>query len=333
MSFCVVLSAGLLLTVLRSRGWQGRLLWLAALLALWGGGWGLGTLRWTHPAGAPLSVTLIQGDIPQDQKWEPSAFEPTLKLYRRLTDAHWASKLIVWPEAAVPAYQDEVQIDYLDPLEADARTHGTDILLGIPTYDPLQDAYYNSVISLGSSDGTYNKRHLVPFGENFEFLPQWVKSLLRDMDLPYSSFSAGARDQRLLRAAGYAVGTSICYEDAYGSEIMRDLPEAAFLVNVSNDGWFGDSIALPQHLEIARMRALETGRWLLRTTNTGVTAIVDDGGRIRAEAPTGQVYVLNGVIQPLAGATPVTRWGDVPVVCLSLLVLAVFGWRARRVVA
>ncbi|HEY1772206.1 MAG TPA: apolipoprotein N-acyltransferase [Gammaproteobacteria bacterium] len=328
-SLCVVLSAGLLMTLLRSCAWRGRLLSLAALLALWGAGWGLGMVRWTHPAGAPLNVTLIQGDIPQDQKWEPSAFEPTLKLYRRLTDAHWASKLIIWPEAAVPAYQDEVQIDYLDPLEVDARTHGTDILLGVPTYDPLQGAYYNSVISLGSSDGTYNKRHLVPFGENFEFLPQWVKSLLRDMDLPYSSFSPGARDQRLLQAAGYAVGTSICYEDAYGSEIMRDLPEAAFLVNVSNDGWFGDSIALPQHLEIARMRAIEAGRWLLRTTNTGVTAIVDDGGRIRAEAPIDKVYVLDGVIQPLAGATPVTRWGDVPIVCLSLLLLLGFGLRSR----
>jgi apolipoprotein N-acyltransferase len=293
----------------------------------------LAAVRWTEPAGAPLSVTLLQGDVPQDQKWEPSAFEPTLKLYRKLTDAHWASKLIVWPEAAVPAYQDEVQIDYLDPLEADARAHGTDILLGVPSYDPLKDAYYNSVISLGSSDGTYNKRHLVPFGEDFEFLPQWVKSLLRDMDLPYSSFSPGATDQRLLRAAGYAVGTSICYEDAYGSEIMRDLPQAAFLVNVSNDGWFGDSIALPQHLEIARMRALEAGRWLLRTTNTGVTAIIDDGGRVRAEAPTQKVYVLDGEIQPLAGATPVTQWGDVPVVCLSLLTLVGFGWRRRRVVA
>jgi apolipoprotein N-acyltransferase len=153
------------------------------------------------------------------------------------------------------------------------------------------------------------------------------------MDLPYSSFSPGAKGQRLLRAAGYAVGTSICYEDAYGSEIMRDLPEAAFLVNVSNDGWFGDSIALPQHLEIARMRALEAGRWLLRTTNTGVTAIIDDQGRVQAEAPTQKVYVLSGEIQPLVGATPVTRWGDLPVVCLSLLLLVVFGLRSRRAVA
>ncbi|HEX2668845.1 MAG TPA: apolipoprotein N-acyltransferase [Gammaproteobacteria bacterium] len=327
-SFAVVLSAGLLLAALQAGRWR-RAAWpVAALAVLWSAGWGLGQLRWTHPAGPSLSVSLIQGDVPQDQKWEPAAFIPTLKLYRHLTDANWGRGLIVWPEAAVPAYQDEVQFNFLDPLEADARGHGTDILLGVPTYDG--ENYYNSVISLGQSDGTYNKRHLVPFGEDFEFLPRWVKSLLRDMDLPYSSFSPGAARQKLLVAAGYPVGTSICYEDAYGDEIMRALPEAAFLVNVSNDGWFGDSIALPQHLEIARMRAIETGRWLLRATNTGITAIVDDGGRVRAAAPTGQVYVLQGEIQPLAGATPVSRWGNGPAAGLTLLALLALGWRAHR---
>jgi len=189
---------------------------------------------------------------------------------------------------------------------------------------------HNSVISLGTSDGTYDKRQLVPFGENFEFLPQWVKDLLRDADLPYSSFTPGAREQRLLRAAGYPVGTSICYEDAYPSEIMLALPQAAFLVNVSNDGWFGDSIALPQHLEIARMRAIEAGRWLLRATNTGLTAIVDDRGGLVAVAPPDQVAVLKGEIQPLAGATPVTRWGDTPVAVFGLLAVLGFAWRSRR---
>ena len=330
-SLAVVLSAGLLLTALEAASARRAAAAGIALAALWCAAWGLGQLRWTRPAGPAFSVSLMQGDIPQDQKWEPEAFEPTLKRYRKLTDDNWSSRLIVWPEAAVPAYQDEVQVDFLDPLEADARQHRTDILLGVPTYDSQN--YYNSVISLGSSDGTYNKRKLVPFGENFEFLPQWIKDLLRDADLPYSSFTPGAREQRLLKAAGYEVGTSICYEDAYPSEIMRALPQAAFLVNVSNDGWFGDSIALPQHLEIARMRALEAGRWLLRATNTGLTAIVDDRGRIRSIAPPGQVYVLKGEIQPLAGATPVTRWGDVPVAVLGFFTTLGFGWRSRRRVA
>ncbi|HSN17277.1 MAG TPA: apolipoprotein N-acyltransferase [Gammaproteobacteria bacterium] len=330
-SFAAATSAGLVLIACEAGAPRRVLAPLVSLVAFWCTGWGLGAVTWTHAAGPALSVSLIQGDVPQEQKWEPEAFIPTLDLYRKLTDESWSSKVIIWPEAAVPAYQDEVQISYLDPLEADARKHGTDIMLGIPTYDPVRDDYFNSVITLGHDDGTYNKRHLVPFGENFEFLPQWVKSMLRDMDLPYSSFSRGAERQELLQVAGYPVGTSICYEDAYGADILRDLPRAAFLVNVSNDGWFGDSIALPQHLEIARMRALEAGRWLLRDTNTGITAIVDDKGRVRARAPTDKEYALRGEIQPLAGATPVTRWGNAPIVCLSLLLLFAAAWSRRRI--
>jgi len=327
-SFCVILSAGLLLGLLAVPG-RRRALALAGFVVLWVGGALLATLRWTHPAGPEFRVSLVQGNIAQDEKWEPQYFGPTLEMYRDLTAENWKSRLVVWPEAAVPAYEDEVKEDFLDPLEAEARKHGTDILMGIPTYEPAGDAYYNSVISLGSSDGVYDKRHLVPFGENFEFLPDWVRSLLRSMDLPYSSFSPGAARQPLLKAAGYPVGVSICYEDAYGDEIMQDLPEAAYLVNVSNDGWFGRSIALPQHLEISRMVALEAGRYLLRTTNTGITAIVDDAGRIIGRAPAGERSVLSGDIVPLEGATPVSRWGNWPVVLLSLLLMAVCAWRKR----
>ena len=330
-SFCVLLSAGgLALAFARGVSLRRRLALLAALTGLWVAGGLLSGLRWTEAAGPDLSVSLVQGDVPQDQNWDPETFTPTLNLYRKLTDEHWDSKLVIWPEAAVPAYQDEVQLTYLDPLEEEARKHGTDILLGVPTYDPASDYYFNSVISLGSSDGTYDKRHLVPFGENFEFLPHWVKSALRNLDLPYSSFTPGAADQPLLKAAGYPIGTSICYEDAFGDEIMRALPQAAFLVNVSNDGWFGDSIALPQHLEIARMRAIETGRYLLRATNTGITAIVDDGGRVLAQAPLDKVVVLDGTLKPLKGATPLTHWGDSLAAGLSMLLLLGCVWRTRR---
>ncbi|HEV2211891.1 MAG TPA: apolipoprotein N-acyltransferase [Gammaproteobacteria bacterium] len=327
-SLCVMLSAGLLLGVLVAPR-RRRALALAGFVALWGGGALLAAVRWTHPAGPEFRVSLVQGNIAQDEKWEPEYFGPTLEMYRDLTAENWKSRLVVWPEAAVPAYEDEVKEDFLDPLETEARKRGTDILMGIPTYEPAGDAYYNSVISLGSSDGVYDKRHLVPFGENFEFLPGWVRSLLRSMDLPYSSFSPGAAHQPLLKAAGYPVGVSICSEDAYGDEIMQDLPEAAYLVNVSNDGWFGKSIALPQHLEVSRMVALEAGRDLLRTTNTGITAIVDDAGRIIGSAPAGERSVLSGDIVPLAGATPVSRWGNWPVLLLSLLLVVACAWRKR----
>ena len=321
LSLLLVLSAGLLLesidagTARLKRG-----LALAGIVVLWLTGAALARVQWVQPAGAPVHVSLIQGDVAQEQKWEPEFFRPTLDLYRGLTEKHWVqSKLVIWPEAAVPAYEDEVRLSYLDPLDADARKHGVSILLGIPTYDPQDDFYYNSVIGVGQAQGRYDKRHLVPFGENFEFLPRWVRSLLRSMDLPYSSFNPGAEDQSLPTAAGYPVGVSICYEDAFGSEILRSLPQAAFLVNVSNDGWFGRSIALPQHLEIARMRALETGRWLLRATNTGITAIVDSSGRVVAEAPMGEVSVLDGEMQPMTGATPVTRWDDGGALLLGLI--------------
>ncbi|MFI4967616.1 MAG: apolipoprotein N-acyltransferase [Gammaproteobacteria bacterium] len=321
-TFCVILSAGLLLTAAAAQAsTRQRGLVVGGLVGLWVGGALLALVHWTHAAGAPFKVSLVQGNIAQDEKWAPEYFQPTLEMYRKLTDEHWDSRLVIWPEAAVPAYADEVKLTYLDPLETAAQKHGTDILLGIPTYDPVSDDYFNSVISLGGSDGEYHKRHLVPFGENFEFLPAWVRSLLRSMDLPYSSFTPGAADQPLLKAAGYPVGISICYEDAFGNEIMRALPQAAYLVNVSNDGWFGDSIALPQHLEIARMGALEAGRYLLRTTNTGITAIVDDGGRVLAQAPVGKETVLSGSIEPLGGGTPASWWGNLPAVCISLLLL------------
>ena len=328
LSFLLVLCGGLLLELLDGslsrlrRGFA-----LTGILAILLTGAALARVQWVQPAGAPLHVSLIQGDIAQEQKWEPEFFKPTLDLYRGLTEKHWdKSRLVIWPEAAVPAYEDEVRLSYLDPLDEEARKHGASILLGIPTYNPLDDDYYNSVIGVGTAEGRYNKRHLVPFGENFEFLPRWVRSLLRSMDLPYSSFSPGAEDQPLPTAAGYSVGVSICYEDAFGSEILRTLPQAAFLVNVSNDGWFGRSIALPQHLEIARMRALETGRYLLRATNTGITAIVDGGGRVLARAPVGEASVLEGDLQPMRGATPVSRWDDAGVLLLGLLFAAAGLW-------
>ncbi|MGH8400730.1 MAG: apolipoprotein N-acyltransferase [Gammaproteobacteria bacterium] len=320
-----VFSAGLLLCVCaRHLRATPRLVSLGVVVAIWGLGGALSTLQWTQPAGPDITVSLVQGDIPQTTKWAPETFEPTMQLYRRLTEAHWTSQLIIWPEAAVPDYYDEVKASYLDPLEQEARSHGTDMLIGVPTEDMVGGNYYNSVISLGSRDGIYNKRHLVPFGEFFP-VPEWVRRWLELMDLPYSDFTPGAVDQPLLRVAGYPVGISICYEDAFSSEIMRALPQAAFLVNVSNDGWFGDSIALPQHLEIARMRALETGRYLLRDTNTGITAIIDPQGRVDSRIPGDQPGVLTVEVTPYAGRTPYVRWGIWLVLSLASWFLLIVG--------
>jgi apolipoprotein N-acyltransferase len=326
-----VFSAGLLLCVgSRCLRITPRLVSLGVLVAIWGLGGVLATLQWTQPAGPAITVSMVQGDIPQTTKWAPETFEPTMQLYRRLTEEHWTSQLIIWPEAAVPDYYDDVKESYLDPLEQAARLHGTDMLIGVPTEDVAGGQYYNSVISLGRHDGVYNKRHLVPFGEFFP-VPEWVRRWLELMDLPYSDFTPGAVDQPLLRVAGYPVGISICYEDAFSDEIMRALPQAALLVNVSNDGWFGDSIALPQHLEIARMRALEAGRYLLRDTNTGITAIIDPSGRVTSRIPMDQAGVLTDEVVPYAGSTLYARTGIWIVMCLMLVLLSLAAAKQLRV--
>jgi apolipoprotein N-acyltransferase len=323
-SLAVAVSAGLLLSLLASTGWRLRVVAVVMLAAVWVAGGLLAVQSWTRPAGAPVQFSLVQGDIAESLKWDPQEFPLTLERYLRLTDAHWASRVIIWPEAAIPAYADQVREDYLDPLEKQARAHGTDMLIGVLTENDNTGAAYNSVISLGNHEGVYNKRHLVPMAEYFP-APAWVVHWLEAHNLPYASFTPGAARQPLFRVAGYPVATSICYEDAFGAEIMRDLPKAAFLVNVTNDAWFGESIALPQHFQISRMRALEAGRYLLRTTNTGITAVVNPAGGIVSELPMDRAAVLTASVPPYAGSTPYVRSGNIVIVILSLVFIAVGG--------
>ena len=328
-SLAVALSAGLVLSLLFSHGWRARVTAVVILAALWVAGGILSGIAWTRPAGAPIRFSLVQGDIPQSLKWDPQEFSVTLERYLRLTDEHWSSRVIIWPEAAIPAYADQVQEDYLDPLEKQARAHGTDMLIGILTENPSNGDAYNSVISLGGHDGVYHKRHLVPMAEYFP-APAWVTAWLESHNLPYASFTGGVARQPLLRVAGYPVATSICYEDAFGSEVMQDLPAAAFLVNVTNDAWFGDSIALPQHFEISRMRALEAGRYLLRDTNTGITAVVNPHGGVMDRLPEDQVGVLTQDVSPYAGSTPYVRLGNVVIVVIGIALVIVGGLQRSR---
>ena len=201
--------------------------------------------------------------------------------------------------------------------------------MGVLYTDAATGRYYNSVVSVGDHRQFYYKHHLVPFTE---YLP--MQSLLGGivdfMQVPMSDFSKGAAKQAPLAVAGQKAGISICYEDAFGEEVIRALPEATLLVNVSNDAWFGHSIAPQQHLQIAQMRALETGRPLLRATNTGLTAIVDERGRLKSEAPQFKVAALTGEIQPRQGMTPYARVGNVLVVSLIVVMLAGAALFARR---
>jgi apolipoprotein N-acyltransferase len=277
-------------------------------------------VSWSEDAGAVVKVALVQGNIPQDQKWLPSMRQPTLDRYLGLTRRHWDADLVVWPESAVPGFLHRMR-SFIDGVDAEAQRNQTQVLLGIPALDPAAGKFTNSVVLVGSAGGIYHKRHLVPFGE---YLP--LDSLLRPVTeaagIPVSNFSPGPQKQSLLRAAGYPVALSVCYEIAFGSEIIRDLPEARFLVTVSNDAWFGTSIGPHQHLEIARVRALESGRFLLRATNTGITAVIAPDGRVAARLAQFEAGVLEGEITPRFGATPYVRLGDYPFIAAMFLLLA-----------
>ncbi|WJW74888.1 apolipoprotein N-acyltransferase [Thiohalobacter sp. IOR34] len=329
LDWLLALSAGLLVYLLSRRG---RLRWAAAglLLLIWLAGSGLRGLSWTEPAGAPLRLSLIQGNISQELKWVRSQRQATLARYLEMTRREWAEwqpRLVIWPETAIPAFYHEVEDGFLAALRAEAADAGSDLLTGVPVLDRESWRYYNAVINLEAPTGFYYKRHLVPFGE---YLPlrEWLGGLLQVMPLPVADFSAG-EGPPLLTAAGQPVGMSICYEVIFGEELLDALPEAGLLVNVSNDAWFGDSLAPHQHLEMARMRALETGRYLLRATNTGISAVIAPDGRLSARSPQFQPAVVRDTVRPYRGTTPYVKSGNGPLFALLVLLLSAAARRGR----
>lgn len=321
--FAVAMTAGGCALAAASRRLPGVLLALAVPLA----GWLLGTLAWTQPEEpGTRRVALVQGAVPQAVKWLSEYREPTLALYESLSAPHWGSDVVLWPESAVPAFPDEIP-DTLQRLQAAALARDTALLIGIPTGDRHAGRYFNSIVLLDGDRPRYDKHHLVPFGEYLPF-DRWVRPVLNFLAIPMSAFSPGDARQPPLPFNGMRFGASICYEDAYAGEVIKPLPNANLLVNVSDDAWFGDSIAPHQHLQIARMRALETGRYLLRATNTGISAIIDARGKVIARSPQFKPFVLTGEVRLHAGATPFVRGGQWPLVIA--LTMGVLFLRRRR---
>lgn len=314
------LTAAALLGIWQKRKVASR--WIAVVALIWLAGAGFHAVSWTKPAGEPLRVALLQGNVPQDLKWQPETRDRILATYLGMTRRHWDADLIVWPETAVPAFYDQVRDGLIEPLDREAKAHGSDVLVGIPALESKTGRYYNALISLGRTEGKYYKRHLVPFGEFLPLRPV-LGFMLEVLKIPLSDFSPGSFDQQLLKAAGFPLAATICYEDAFARDALVGMPEAAYMVNVSNDAWFGDTIAPHQHLQIARMRALEGGRYLLRATNTGVTAVIGPAGKVIAQAAPFVQTSLTASIVPLAGATPYVVWHDWP---LWLGMLGILGW-------
>jgi len=304
-------------------------LWLlpTTIAVIWSAGVGLKNVVWTEPTGTNLTVSLLQGNIEQDMKWREDHLRSTLEIYLRMVRASDA-RLIILPETALPLFLRDVPAEYLDALATHARRKNGDVLLGVPERLPQGD-YYNSVVSLGSAKNQYyRKEHLVPFGEFIPLRPL-LGAIVSQLAIPLQDFSRGGAAQQPLAVAGEQVAINICYEDAFGEEIIRQLPQATLLVNVSNVAWFGRSIAPPQHLQIAQMRALETGRYMLRATNTGVTAVIGPDGRVKAAAPEFTQTTLTHNVPGMRGATPFVRWGNLPALALCVFAI-VLVWRTRE---
>jgi apolipoprotein N-acyltransferase len=327
-SAALLLCAGAL-TALVSGTQRVRVTAAVVLLIPWVAGAALRAVSWTHPTGAPVSVAIVQGAIPQDEKWLDNNKDTTLALYEKLTEQAFGNALIVWPESA-PADTANDLVPYLTRVYRCAHAHGSALVLGVlradrgvSDQDPVR--YYNSVLALDSAVSWYDKHHLVPFAEFFP-VPQFVRSWMRLMSLPYSDFTPGAAVQPPLAAAHLELGTTVCYEDAYGSAMLAVLGRADALVNVTNDAWFGNSSARYQHFQIARMRALEDGRYLIRAANDGISAVIGPHGEVLARAPEFRPVALVSKVTPLTGLTPYARVGNWLIVTLAAVALAYGLW-------
>jgi apolipoprotein N-acyltransferase len=303
---------------------------VAVFAVLMAAGWGLRPVDWTHPSGQPLSVRLVQGDISQDEKFSEAHLLGILTRYRDLVTAKPAD-LVAAPETAIPVFPHQLPPGYLDELKDFSRRTGSWLMFGIPLSDG-PTAYANSVAGIGPQGQSYryDKHHLVPFGE---FIPTGFRWFTDMMQIPLGDFTRGGAVQAPFAVKDQFVLPNVCYEDVFGEEIakqLRDAPHpATVLLNVSNLAWYGESVAIPQHLQISRMRSLETGRPMLRSTNNGATAIIDGKGRVQQAIPWYTQGVLTGTVQGMAGTTPYIRFGNA--LFLGLSALALLGaWLSGR---
>jgi len=306
-------------------------------VAMLAAGAGLKTVHWTNPSGAPISVRLLQGNVPQDLKFEPEQIVATLTLYHDMIAAKPAD-LIATPETAIPLLSSQLPPDYMGLLSNYAHKSNSHLMLGIPISDgPRQ--YANSAIGISPSSKAkpyrYDKHHLVPFGE---FIPLGARWFVDMMKIPLGDFTRGNLLQEPFAVRDQWILPNICYEDLFGEEIAAQLaggraagrPQATILLNMSNIAWFGDSVAVPQHLQISQMRSIETGRPMLRATNTGATAVVGPKGEILAQLRPFAFGEISTSVQGYSGLTPYSQYGNALVVGLAFLTLGMSWLYSRR---
>ena len=303
---------------------QNQLLLAGLVTSIFVGGYLLQQVEWSYVDGDAVNVRLVQGNIEQSMKFDEQVILDSIELYQSLSQIQKKRDLIIWPETAIADFYFRIE-DVMRPFTEQLDDLDITLLVGTFQYDRATKHYFNSLINAGNPEQAYHKRHLVPFGE---FMPmrQLLTFLSQYIAIPMSDLFPGSDEQGVMEIAGVKLGILICYEDAFPEEVINVLPEATLLLNVSNDSWFGDSLAPHQHLEIARYRALETARPLLRVANTGISGVISHRGKILIRSRQFVAETIDYEVQPRQGVTPYMWWGNnlVLSIIFLLIVMALF---------
>jgi len=325
MATCLI-SGALVILVMQTKTTY-KIFAIGIIIVLIGIGWVLKEHRWTKPIGSKMAVSLVQGNIAQKIKWNPDTLKDTLLIYKNTTMTLSDNQLIVWPEAAIPTYPEAVGY-YYNAMNQLAKKKKVYLIIGSLLYNPDTQKFYNGLSLIGLGQGIYYKRHLVPFGEYTPF-KSLFGTLMEKLEIPMSNFAQGPALQKPLHVANIHIAPFICYEIAFPFEVLHHSKEAQLLINISDDSWFGHSIALDQQIQMAQFRALETGRPILSSANTGITAIINASGKMTHSLPIDQRQTLTGHVQPMQGKTPLMRWSCYPIILLVTLLLVFSAWFRR----
>lgn len=316
---CAITAGVIAQSILTPHTSRGLIIASTLTLLLWISGFALKHIEWTQLSPKPVSIAIVQPNIAQEDKWQENFQAPTLDLLRSQTEPLWDHKIIIWPEAAIPLMYSEA-LPFLNEMNRKASDHNAGLITGIIFDDQLKDRYYNSIATFGNAIGIYHKRRLVPFGE-YVPLGEWLRGIIDFFDLPTSIINLGPQDQHGLKVDDIHISPSVCYEIAYPDLVAKSAVDSQLLMSVSNLGWFGDSLGRHQFMEMAQMRALETQHYFAYSTNNGPSAIFDRNGEIQAKTRAFERSILSSQIYATNGSTPFMRWGSLPLVILSALLL------------
>ena len=298
-----------------------KILSVLAVAMFWAEGKALSSFEWTQPSGKTISVGIVQPNIPQELKWSPEFREPTLEILAALSNEVWQHDVVLWPEAAIPDVFSRSQ-QFLDTINQKALETNTSLITGILYDDREKQKYLNSLVGLGNAEGVYFKQRLVPFGE-YVPLESYLRGLINFFNLPTSIIAKGGANQNAIKVGDQLITSAICYEIVYPALVAKETKNTNMIITVSNDAWFGKSIGPLQHFNMARMRAVETGRYVVRGTNNGVSAIIDNKGKIQSQSEQFVRTTLSGEATPMEGNTPFLIWKNY--FLLSLLLIIIIG--------